>query len=179
MKKRTYDLRKIGLLCLVILLILTGCQTTPTSEETPEEEPEALELMDFINKPLVDLKPHLGDIVSIEADEMDGSPVVIYDNLRVRYYSKEEKIVGYYLNRDWLKDYKVFSVAGVTFDMNNAEVLELLGNPVNGNRQELTYTEDYLLWWKFTFNEQDNLQYIHVFYGKDQGNRLFVDWRKS
>lgn len=179
MGKRINNRGKIGLLWLVILMILTGCQTTQPPEKTIEEEPKALELMDFINKPLTAIKPHLGDIVSIETDEMDGNPVVIYDNLRVRYYSKEEKIVGFDLNRAWLKEDNAFSVAGVTFKMSNLEVLDLLGKPVNGNRQELTYSEDYLLWWKFTFDQQDQLEHIHVFYGRDQGNRTFVDWRKS
>jgi len=179
MKKRTYDPRKIGLLCLIILFISTGCQASLPSEEFPVTESRTLELMDFIEEPLVDLKPHLGDIVTIEADEMDGSPVIVYDNLRVRYHSKEEKIVGYYLYRAWLEDFETFSVAGVTFDLNNVEVLELLGNPINGNRQVLTYSEDLNLWWTYTFNDQDQLEYIHVFYGKDQGDRVFVDWRKS
>jgi hypothetical protein len=179
MKKRTYDLSKFGLLCLAVLFILTGCQVTPPTEEISVDKPCALELMDYIEQPLVDLMPYLGDIVTIEADEMDGSPVVVFDLLRVRYHSKEEKIVGYYLDKAWLDDFKTFSVAGVTFDLNNAEVLELLGNPINGNRQLLTYSEDFNLWWKYTFNDQDQLEFIRVFYGKDQGDRVFVDWRKS
>lgn len=175
MKVRTM-VRKLGwVLCIFLLISATGCQQNPK----PEEESEPLELMDFIGQPLSTLKPHLGNIVTIEADSMDGSPVVIFDQVQVRYYSKEETIVGFYLQRDLLIDMEAFSVMKVTFDMDNIAVLEALGEPINGNRQSLIYTEDFSLWWKFNFDEEDQMEDIQVFYAKDQGDRTFLDWRKS
>ncbi len=175
MRERTRIRIVAWILCLILLISASGCQQNPI----PEEETEPLELMDFVGQPLSTIKPYLGDIVSIEADAIDGSPVVIFDHVQVRYYSKEETIVGFYLPRDLLSDLEAFSVMGVTLDMDNSAVLEALGKPVNGDRQSLIYTEDYSLWWKFNFDSEDQMENIQVFYAKDQGDRTFVDWRKS
>lgn len=181
---KRYKERKIVIRLLVLLLILfglSGCQSDSESEapSTPEPpmEPSGLELMDFMGRSLFEVMQYFGDIVGIEADEMDDTPVVIFDTLQVRINAREEKIAGFTVDREKQTSLNQYRVSGVNFEMNNREVLEFLGEPVNGSRDELVYSENFYLWRKFSFNNKDQLEHMRVFYGFDQGDRIFNDWR--
>lgn len=167
----------LSIFLISVVFFLGGCQSQ--TEDVPVAEETGLELLDFIHQSITELQKHVGDIVGIESDEMDGTPMVVFDDLKARCNAKEEEVTGFILSREMQIDLRKYRVAGVHFDMDNLQVLETLGTPVNGNRQVLNYSKDYLLWWKFTFDSEDQMQYIQVFYGKDQGDRSFVDWRKS
>ena len=180
----------VFLFCLFVLLALSACGRVKEADKTPDpipqipvtgaEETQPIELFDWINQPFADYKTLYGEPEQTVNSEMTGLPIAEYADLKVNLVSKNAVLVisGFNLLAENQTDPAKYNIKGVSFSLSNRQVLDKLGLPVNGGRSYLCYSEDYKLWWKFDFAADDQLQMMGLFYGSDQKDRTFVDWRK-
>ncbi|MCE5196652.1 MAG: hypothetical protein LLG09_05940 [Negativicutes bacterium] len=180
----------IALLCLFVLLVFSACGKVKEAEKTADPLPQLpaagsaetlpIELFDWINRPFADFKTLYGEPEQTVNSEMTGLPLAQYADLEVNLSVKNALLVisGFSLLAEKQTDPAKYSIKGVTFAFSNRQVLDKLGLPVNGGRSYLCYSEDYALWWKYDFGADDQLQRMGLFYGADQKDRTFVEWRK-
>lgn len=175
--------------CLLIILVLGACTKAKEAEKIPDPVPQTpvtgsdktlpIELFDWISRPFADFKTLYGEPIRTINSEMSGLPIAEYKDLEVNLQTKNaaQIISGFSLVGEKQTDPAKYSIKGVTFELDNRQVLDELGKPVNGGRTYLCYSENYELWWKFDFDSKDQMQLMGLFSGVDQKDRTFVDWR--
>src|SRR5665647_188779 len=138
---RTYRKHKIILLfiCLLILLVLGACTKAKEAEKIPDpvsqvpvtgsEETLPIELFDWISRPFADFKTLYGEPVRTVNSEMSGLPVAEYADLEVNLATKNAVLLisGFSLIGEKQTDPAKFSIKGVTFELDNRQVLDALG----------------------------------------------------
>lgn len=131
-----------------------------------------IEILSLIDKNLDEISSVLGEEESSYVDEFDGNTVHSFKDISVGT-DQDGKIVNVLLIKDNQISEDKYTFKGMTFKNTNAEILEAVGNPVNGNNYTFVYSDDFSRWLKIDFDESGYPAMVTIFYAADQGDRTF------
>lgn len=115
----------------------------------------------------------LGNDFSIEKDETDTT-YMIYEDISFGL-NDENTIVSIIVNKEQQSNLEKFNAYGITFNNNNKEIFDALGEPYFGDKSTFLY-KYYFGWLKLEFDNEGKMITMRVFQAPDNTGGAGFEW---